>query len=204
MAKAEITTVDILRHGACVDGNILRGRTDSLLSVAGREQMSSALTGLSGWGRVVTSPLKRCHGYARSLAEQRSLPLSIRPDWRELDFGAWDGRHPGEISEREAEAFDRYYREPGSVTPAGGEPLTTAGARVTRAWRQLLADFRGEHLLVISHGGVVRLLLAALQGAPLSATHFFHIPYGSLTRLRVYHGDEADFVRLVFHGRNVS
>lgn len=195
-----VTTIDILRHGACDDGDILRGRTDSSLSPLGQEQMYRALRELSGWQRVVTSPFARCCAFAEEFTERLHIPLSIQPEWREVDFGIWDGRLLADIRRDDPDTLDRYYREPGSVTPAGGEPLPLASERVVKAWRRLLTDCRGEHLLLISHGGAIRLLLAALQGAPLSASHFFDIPYGSLTRLRVYHGDDGDFIRLVSHG----
>jgi alpha-ribazole phosphatase len=195
-----ITTIDILRHGACDDGEILRGRTDSPLSPLGQQQMYRALNNLSGWQRIVSSPFSRCCAFAEEFSERLQIPLNIQPDWREVDFGVWDGRLLADIQRDDPDTLDRYYREPGSVTPEGGEPLPLASERVAKAWRHLLADCRGEHLLLISHGGAIRLLLAALQGAPLSASHFFDIPYGSLTRLKIYHGEDGDFVRLVFHG----
>lgn len=195
-----VTTIDILRHGACADGDILRGRTDSPLSALGRQQMYQAVRPLANWHRVVSSPLSRCLDFAEEFAASRSLPLAVKPDWREVDFGVWDGRLIADIQRESAAEFDRYYREPGAITPAGGEPLPEACDRLHRAWRALLGEYRGQHVLVVSHGGAIRLLLVALQGAPLTASHFFHIPYGSITRLRVYHGDDGDFVRLVFHG----
>ena len=194
-----VTTVDLLRHGECSGGDILRGRTDSPLSERGREQMRGALADLGGWHRVVTSPLSRCRDFAERHAERLDLPLSIKPDWREVDFGVWDGRPIDALYSEDADALNRYYREPGSVTPEGGEPLPNAAERVGRAWRALLREHRGRHLLVFTHGGVMRLLLAELQNAPLTATHFFNIPHGALTRVQVTHHCQGDFPRLLFH-----
>ena len=199
MTEHSTTTVDILRHGACTDGDILRGRTDSPLSAQGRDQMTTALAPLSGWQAVVTSPLARCRSYAEDFAERHRLPLNIKPDWREVDFGDWDGQLLDKLYTDQSGALDAYYRHPGETTPPNGEALSLASERVSNAWRQLLREHRGDHVLVICHGGVIRLLLAALQNAPLTATHFFHIPYGGLTRLHVHHGPDRDFVRLAFH-----
>ena len=65
---AAATTVDLLRHGACADGEIYRGITDSALTEAGKRQMTLAVGDFRAWTSVVSSPLSRCAGVAAEFA----------------------------------------------------------------------------------------------------------------------------------------
>ncbi|NHN37252.1 histidine phosphatase family protein [Pseudomaricurvus alcaniphilus] len=195
-----VTTIDLLRHGACEGGAILRGRTDSPLAAEGHRQMQAALAPHGGWQAVVSSPLQRCHSFATDFARRNGLPLQLEQDWQEVNFGCWEGKTPAAIYAADPELADRYYRLPGSVTPSGAEPLAEARDRIMGAWRSLLRSHCGQHVLVVSHGGAIRLLLTALQNAPLSASQFFQVPHASLTRLQVHGGADDAFMQLLFHG----
>lgn len=193
------TTIDLLRHGACEGGQIFRGTTDSALTAEGWQQMASALGPFSGWQRVISSPLQRCRRFAEGFAEDHHLPFAIEEGLQEIHFGAWEGRDIATLWREDSAALEPYYRVPGSVTPPGGEPLAAAADRLARAWRHLLDHNRGEHLLLVVHGGVIRLLLCQLLGAPLASSQHFSIPLGGLTRLRIYHLEDGDVPQLIFH-----
>ncbi|MFA5630103.1 MAG: histidine phosphatase family protein [Porticoccaceae bacterium] len=193
------TTVDLLRHGACAGGDIFRGVTDSALTDQGWHQMTAALARHGGWQRVVSSPLQRCADFAERFAHDRGLPLAHEVNLREIHFGRWEGRDIAEVWREEGAFVARYYREPGNLAPPGGESAAEASARLVQVWNALLARHRGEHLLLVCHGGVIRLLLCHLLAAPLASSTFFHVPYGCLVRLQVYHLNEGDAPQLIFH-----
>jgi len=188
-----VTTVDLLRHGRCKGGEIYRGRTDVPLHEDGWRQMEAAIADLDAWQRVVTSPLSRCADFARRCAEQLDLPLQVEPALQEMDFGDWEGRQLQEVWRGDPQLVSRYYDDPGSVTPPGAEPASEARLRVARVWDALLAQCAGEKMLLISHGGVIRLLLSHLLELPLSSIARLHIPYASITRVQVHHRDSGDF-----------
>ncbi|MCK9504352.1 MAG: histidine phosphatase family protein [Porticoccaceae bacterium] len=194
-----VTTVDLLRHGRCQGGDIFRGATDSPLTDEGWQQMSAALARHSGWQRVISSPKLRCRAFAGSFASEHKLPLQVVDDLREIDFGAWEGRTPGDIQQDDSDLLQAYYRNPNTVTPPGGESLDSACVRFSGVWNQLLARYRDEHLLMVAHGGTLRLLLANLLQAPMASSRFFAVPPASLIRLSVYHTPEGLFPQLIFH-----
>lgn len=193
------TTVDLLRHGACEGGDIFRGVTDSALTDAGWRQMADALAARAGWQRVVSSPLQRCRRFAEWFAGDRGLPLAVEPELREIHFGHWEGRDIAAVWQEDGAFLERYYRSPGDLAPPGGEAPAEAFARLGRAWNGLLARHGGEHLLLVCHGGAIRLLLCRLLGAPLASAQFFDVPHGCLTRLRIHHLEDGDVAQLVFH-----
>jgi alpha-ribazole phosphatase len=188
-----VTTVDLLRHGACEGGEIYRGRTDVPLSAVGRQQMAAAIGAASAWQRVLTSPLQRCRAFAELCAERFTLPLQVIPQLQEISFGDWEGRLQQDVWNEDPVLVSQYYDNPEVVTPPGGERVVDAALRIVTAWEALVQQYAGEHLLLVCHGGVIRLLLAHLLAAPLAASWRLHIPYASMSRVRIYHSTQGDF-----------
>jgi alpha-ribazole phosphatase len=199
IASYPVTTVDILRHGQCKGGEILRGTTNSSLSARGWQQMQTALKPHCGWQRVISSPLLRCRAFAEAFAREHHLPITTATDLRELDFGDWDGLNADDIERRNPTLAEAYYRNPEQITPPGGESLAAAHKRMTATLQHLLEDYQGEHLLLVVHGGTIRLLLSSLLSTPLNRSQIFAVPPGCLTRVTVCHTPEGHYPQLVFH-----
>lgn len=188
-----VTTIDILRHGACEGGEIYRGRTDVPLSAEGWQQMERATDPARNWQRIVSSPLLRCREFAQRFAEDSKLPLETVDDFQEIDFGEWEGRLLQEVWEADPDLVSRIYDDPSAATPPGGEPTVDAQRRVVAGWQNLLQQCAGETLLVVCHGGIMRLMLSHLLNMPVQSIFRLHIPYASLMRIRIYHRDSGDF-----------
>lgn len=158
--------LELLRHGETELGGGLRGSTDDALTDAGWAQLRAAVADGSRWDRLISSPLQRCARFAEELAAQHGVPLSLEPDLQELHFGAWEGRSTAELMQTSAEDLGRFWRDPYGFTPPEGEPLLAFEARVLGALQRLQARHAGERLLLVTHGGVIRLLLARARGLP--------------------------------------
>jgi broad specificity phosphatase PhoE len=65
---------------------------------------------------------------------------------------------------------------------------------------KILREHRGEHVLLISHGAVIRMMLCEWLQMSMNAFSTFSVPYASLSRIRIYHTDnKPDWLQLVFH-----
>ena len=186
----ECTVIDVLRHGQCEGGEIYRGTTDVLLTQTGTSQMHEAVSNHSGWDQIISSPLRRCAEFATSLSEQLSTPIAIDDRWREIDFGEWEGREVKEVWQSNKELVSQYYSQPGTVTPIGGENIKDVQDRVVAAFNRAAIEYKHQHILVVQHGGTIRLLLAHLMQSPLTAITRIEVAYASLTRIKVYHQQE--------------
>lgn len=177
--------VDLLRHGETERGGGFRGRIDDALTASGWSQMRAAVPEVANWHAVVSSPLQRCAAFAEELAGRHGLPLRLESDLRELDFGAWEGRTAAELWAHDADALGRFWADPYAFTPPQGEPLIDFETRVLDAVERLHRRFAGRHLLLVTHGGVMRLLLARARGLQRGDLLQVEVGHGALYRLRV-------------------
>jgi alpha-ribazole phosphatase/probable phosphoglycerate mutase len=195
------TRIDFLRHGEPVGGRRYRGQIDDPLSEKGWQQMRAAVAGRDDWDVIWSSTLKRCAEFARELADQRRLPLTLDARLKEIGFGEWEGKTPDELRRTDPERLDRFWRDPVTHRPAGAELLADFKKRVQSAWNDIIATHPGQRVLVVGHAGITRMMVSLALGSP--AENMFRIQVGNAerTRLRVRgHGAEA-LPQLVFHGR---
>lgn len=177
--------LDLLRHGETESGGGFRGSLDDALTPRGWAQMRAA-TGQAGpWDRLVSSPLQRCAAFAHELGGQLGVPLELEADLRELHFGAWEGRSAAELMEGDAAALGRFWADPYAFTPPGGEPVAEFETRVLQAMERLARQHPGQRLLLITHGGVMRLLLARARGLVRGQLLQVQVGHGALHRLQL-------------------
>lgn len=173
--------VDLLRHGEVEGGPCFRGRRDDPLSTRGLEQLREATALDPGWTALISSPARRCVDFARVLASRLGIEPQILPELAERDFGDWEGLIAAQIP---APSLSRFWDDPTGFTPPGGEPHAAFRERVLGGWRRIDAQST-PHALVLTHGGVVRLLLAELLGLPARALLQIEVAPASLSRLRL-------------------
>lgn len=182
--------LDLLRHGETELGGGLRGSLDDALTEKGWAQMRAAVMAGGPWDRLISSPLQRCARFAAELGEQLNLPVQLETDLQELHFGVWEGQSAAALMETDAEALGLFWADPYSFTPPQGEPVSDFADRVLGAVARLHQAYAGERVLLISHGGVMRLLLAQARGLPREQLLNVEVAHASLFALSV----EADGV----------
>ena len=182
------TIVDLLRHGEPVGGRAYRGnRIDDPLSETGWQQMRSWLDTEVSWQRVITSPLRRCRDFAEEVAKKYNLPIRVVQDLKEVGFGSWEGKTPEEIQSLYQDAYQAFYNDPVKNRPEGAEPLEDFFNRVNDAYLTVVAQYPGEHILLVTHAGVIRAIVANTLKAPINSMYQLRIDYAGLSRIR--HGD---------------
>ncbi|TWD49988.1 alpha-ribazole phosphatase family protein [Pseudomonas sp. SJZ131] len=177
--------LDLLRHGETELGGGLRGSLDDALTEKGWAQMRAAVIEQGPWDRLVSSPLQRCARFADELGAQLGLPVQLEKDLQELHFGAWEGQSTAALMDSSAEDLGRFWSDPYAFTPPDGEPVADFSARVLAAVERLHAAHAGERVLLITHGGVMKLLLAQARGLPREQLLNVDVAHASLHSLAV-------------------
>ena len=186
--------VDLLRHGAVDGGGRFRGTSDDRLSPLGLEQMRAVTEREGSWDAIFSSPARRCAELARELASQRGLTLKLMPELGERRFGVWENCTAAEIPIAE---LRRFWGDPVGFTPPGAEPFDELRERALGGWSRILAH-QARSSLVITHGGVIRIILGRVLEIPATALLRIEVPPACRTRLRVPAGEGRP--SLMFHG----
>lgn len=175
--------IDLLRHGETGQSGF-RGRLDDPLTPAGWEQMRRATHEVRmPWQAVVSSPLARCADFARTFAAERGLPVEWDVRLVELDFGDWEGMGAETLQRTQSEVLGRFWADPWTFAPPNGEPVAEFERRVRAAWADISECHAGRHVLVVTHGGVIRLLLCLARGLARGELLRLAVPHASLHRI---------------------
>ncbi|MDQ4492331.1 histidine phosphatase family protein [Sinomonas sp. ASV486] len=159
------------RHGR-TDWNAagrFQGQIDVPLNEEGRQQAAEAALRLASLSpdAIVCSDLARARTTADALASVTGLPAKVDAGLRETNAGNWQGHTFDAIRTMDPDALHLW--EDGDVhTAAGGaETRLDVASRVHQAVDRALGDVAADGtLVVVSHGGAIRVGLAHLLGLP--------------------------------------
>jgi broad specificity phosphatase PhoE len=182
----------VARHGQ-TDWNLhgrWQGHTDVPLNDAGRDQARALGESLRGTriARVVSSDLSRALETARIVAAAIDAPLDPPdPDLRERGFGVFEGLTREECAAQHPDAWARWSEDLRAV-PHGAEDQAHLAIRMTRGVLHAAARTDASDagaVLVVSHGGAIRALIAGIGGGPVPP-----VPNAAVYRL-VFHVEAA-------------
>ncbi|MEM7251728.1 MAG: alpha-ribazole phosphatase [Pseudomonadota bacterium] len=143
------------------------------------EQVRAKLTPVTD-RHIVSSPLTRC----RRLSEALGGPDDIDARLQELHFGAWEMQSWSGIERGE---LNRWRDDIVDAPPPGGEAFGALAERATACIESLLAEATdASSLVIVTHGGVIRALLAWALEVPLEKALAMHVDYGGVTRVDAY------------------
>lgn len=164
--------IDLLRHGESQFSHTLRGHLDDDLTQKGWQQMQSTIEQETNqtWDVIVSSSLKRCACFAEQLAKKTELPLLLNHDLKEMFFGDWEGVSTQQIYETSPELLANFWQKPSQYCPPEAETLIQFQMRVLKGFQDLLENMQKQnwqHALVVTHGGVIKLLACLAGQQPL-------------------------------------
>jgi broad specificity phosphatase PhoE len=150
----------LIRHGEPLAGR------DAGLSGKGLAQMARVAEELKAESiaAIYTSPLPRALESARIVAGglliPPALPLEVVADLREIDFGDFEGLAYDEIAARYPDLYRQWMETPTEVRFPNGETFSEMRVRVLRAFDAIRRERVGQTVVIVSHGGVNRILIA--------------------------------------------
>ena len=187
--------IDLLCHAATGRAGYLDGRKAVQPLPGALDALCRAHCGI-GWAAVVAAPGLACEGSAQALVAGAGLAVSVDADWREVDFGDWDGMP---IDVLDPDALAAFFDPPHEGIPPGGESWQARDARLEAALQRLL-ELAGQHegsSLLVAQPGPIRWVLWRLTGIPFEALWGLRIGEGSRLRLDVRCGAQGPWAELV-------
>jgi len=128
------------------------------------------------------SPLTRARQSAEIVHAALDLEVSLKEHRGliEFDMGAWTGKTLGEL--RKLPAWQDYLTKPAEMRFPKGEALTEVRTRAVTALQEILDSEDTNTVIIVSHGGVIRLLTVSLLNLDLNQYHRMSIDNASITR----------------------
>ena len=183
--SANHTTFDLVRHGEIATRSLLCAGANEPLSAKGREQLQALKIGIT-WDIILSSPYHRCAEFSAELAHHLQVQHVIDPAWQEIDFGSWTDVSRETIWASDREHLLQLWANPLAFCAPNGESMMEFVSRIETAFTELLCAHQGASILVLTHAGVIRAILANALGIDYKSTQKFNIQHGKINRLRAY------------------
>jgi broad specificity phosphatase PhoE len=164
-------------------GNLAIGQSDVPLSELGviqAVQLGERFESLPV-DRIISSDLIRCRITAQAIADATGAPIEWAPQIRERSFGEWESQDYGSVNERLLALSIELGLPFSQVRAPAGESHEDVWDRVAPVLAPL---FEAEgNIVLVSHGGTSRVMLALLLRATHATTFCFKFDNASLTQL---------------------
>lgn len=178
----------LVRHTSlAIAPNICYGQTDVPVSNnfdIERQQLQAKLARYE-FDAIYASPLQRCHQLAQALCADDRLNVAnreIQLDARlkELHFGDWEMAAWDTIPRDD---FDVWANDYEVLAPPNGETFGQLHQRSKQFVEELAAHAHNQHILVVTHGGLIRAMIAEVLQMPLKRLFRMTIDHASMTQL---------------------
>lgn len=167
----KVTKLILIRHGQTVWNKLGRyqGQADVELSDAGKKQ--AELLGenfpYDKVDAVYSSNLKRAVETAQAVADKFNLTVNPCQEFREINFGEWEGLTYEEIHGKWPKEHEMLFKSPDKLVCPQGEGFMDVQARAVGKMLELVEKHEGQTVVVAAHGGVIRTMLCHALGMPL-------------------------------------
>ena len=197
--EMEYTTLLLVRHGETYANRsgTWQGSSNSGLNERGLLQAQAIASQLAqekaDISAIISSPLGRAVQTAETIQEALGyLPLELDSALAEFDLGAWEGLS------YEALRFDKRLwikmEEDPTFSPPDGESAVEFATRLVQGTRAIANKYRGQTVVVVSHGGALATMLACLTEENPQNWTPYQMENCALTELRF--APEPEIIRL--------
>ncbi len=197
IAHPQITRITAIRHGetAWNVATRIQGQLDISLNEKGYWQAEQAGMALAGdpMDAIISSDLARAYETALAVAKHHGLNVQIDRGLREREFGIFQGKTFAEIETELPDQALAWRKRVPEFAPEGGESLLLFRERVRQCLFQLVAQFAGQHIALVSHGGVMDVLYREATSLDLQAPRTWALGNASINRL-LWNGDHLSLV----------
>jgi alpha-ribazole phosphatase len=136
--------------------------------------------------KFISSPSTRCTKLAEYLSHGK---YKVDERFRELYFGDWEGKS-WNLIEKLLE-FGNWAEDFVHRTPPNGESYQSLQNRADRAFKEWINSSTSSQIVIITHGGIIRAILATLQKIPLESSFSMQIDFHSITKLQLNNTDNS-------------
>jgi probable phosphomutase (TIGR03848 family) len=178
-------TIVLLRHAHSTANQkgILAGRDNAVgLSPRGEREAQALVSVLKSYSfdAIYTSPLKRCIDTITPFLKSSQQKAVRDPGLLEMEYGSWSGKKLNALSKQKM--WEMIQQRPSLVRFPEGESFTEMSSRANQT---VIDRAKGlSNILIVSHGDVIKSIVAFHLGLPLDSFQRIAIDPASLTMIR--------------------
>lgn len=183
-----------IRHGQTnlnYEG-VYQGRVNIGLNNKGEGQINKVSNKIKNFkiDKVYTSPLIRTVQTVEIIIKNNNIDLEIKHDKRimEIDFGLWDTLPYDKVMIGYEKEYNEFLSDYKNFTFPGGESFEDFYNRCVDFISEITKEPSDESILIVAHGGVIRVFLLYLLGLKKEMFYNFSVKQGCYTRVLVYDG----------------
>lgn len=168
----------LIRHTkVAVSTDICYGQSDVALAESFQEEAEMIQQKLPNTKNLIcyTSPLTRCNLLAEKIP---SREVKLEQRLMELNFGDWELKTWESIGKQ---AFDAWHSDFVNNKVPNGESYLELYERSSLFWKEIIS--KNESVILITHGGVIRALLAHVLGLPLENSFRLKIDFCRISKV---------------------
>ena len=188
----------LIRHGLTLwnTAGRLQGISDTELAPEGLRQakLLAEKFPCDKVDAIYSSDLARAKITAQLTAAKFGLTVQPMADFREVDFGEWEGKYFADLEKTDADRLKIFYTQPDKLKLDGAETFQQAQSRAMNRLKQVIDAHEngGEnHVVIAAHGSINRLMLCAILEIPIkniwrlnqfnTAVNIFRVDDGNFT-----------------------
>jgi len=180
----------LVRHGQ-TNANLeqrYQGQTSVSLNAIGRAQARQLADRFRQHAidEIIASDLRRAMQTAQTIAAPHNMAVEPDVRLREMAFGDWEGLTWGEIQARWPERVAAWLENPLNVAPPAGETLQQVAVRVQDFCQDVMRRKDDLAIMVVSHGGPLRVLLCLALGLSVREHWRFKLDVASVSQIEMY------------------
>jgi broad specificity phosphatase PhoE len=137
-----------------------------------------------GVTHLFASPVARASQTAAVLAQHLLLPVEEVADLREVEYGEWEGKFFRDI--RQHPMAQQVFDNPVQAVFPNGESLPAVQHRGVQVIEKLRRQYPHDVVALVSHGDVIRTVLAHYLGMPFNDYRRLHVDQGALSVLELF------------------
>lgn len=180
----------LIRHGE-TDANVAglySGHSPTSLTEKGISQARSLYHLLRDvpFDQLLCSELERAQHTARLAMNEREIPTHTTSLLNEMYFGDWEMRHHRDLTREDPESYAAWCSDWQNAAPTNGEGFQAFSSRVEQFMAELPTWAAAKNVLIVSHQGVLSLLIARLLKMPASSLWHFRVDQGAWSAIDIH------------------
>ncbi len=185
--EESITTLLLIRHGhtRMTEEGRLYSDPEAELTDEGLKQSKA----LAEWlmsrppDVVLSSTAKRVVATAESISGQTNIPILRVEDLNEWHVGNWEGRTYLDLKKNSPDEYKAWTADPIRMRPPGGESIEDMYERTKSRIAEIIEQYDGKRVALVTHAGIVRSVLVHALGMPLDNFWRISIPVGTVSKV---------------------